>query len=360
MKYVKLGSSELSVSEVCLGTMTFGEQCCEEDAFKIMDAAFEKGVNFFDVAEMYPVPPSPETCGLSEKIVGNWLETRGIREKIILATKVTGPGPARGWASQFRGETRDPKAPPPRIDRENIRAAIEGSLRRLKTSYIDLYQIHWPDRYVPAFGRRIFDKNQIRDYTSFEEQMRAMSELIKEGKIRAWGVSNETTFGICKFCEIAAQLDLPPPVSIQNDFSLGDRRFEAELAEACEHYNVGLLVYGALAGGMFSSKYLEGPPPEEARHARYPDFQPRYYCRQNRAAAERYSAIAKEAGLSLAQLAYAFCKSRFFVASTIIGANNTAQLEENIRTFEEVDLGEATLAKIDEVHRDAHDPQVFA
>eukprot|EP00873_Tetraselmis_striata_P025623 jgi/Tetstr1/445887/TSEL_003525.t1 len=355
MKYVKLGSSSLEVSEVCLGTMTFGEQCSEEHAFKVMDAALEAGVNFFDV-----VPPKPETCGLTEKIVGNWLEARGCRDKIVLATKVTGFGSERSWVTQFRGAARDPSAPPARVDRANVRAAIEGSLRRLKTPYVDLYQIHWPDRYAPLFGKRIYDKALMRDAHSFEEQLRAMAELIKEGKIRAWGLSNETTFGVCQFCELAARLELPPPVSIQNDFGLGDRRFEAELAEAATHYNVGLMVYGALAGGMFTDKYLEaGPPPASSRHVQFPGFQPRYHCAQNRAAAERYAAIAKAAGLTLAQLALAFCKSRFYVASTIIGANDLGQLAENIAAFDIV-LDEPTLAAIDEVHRDAHDPQVYA
>mmetsp|Transcript_24015 Transcript_24015/g.66733 ORF Transcript_24015/g.66733 Transcript_24015/m.66733 type:complete len:309 (-) Transcript_24015:24-950(-) len=308
---------------------------------------------------MYPVPPRQETCTLTETIVGNWIESRNNREKIILATKVVGPGAARGWVSQFRGETRDTSAPPPRLDKDSIRAAVEGSLRRLKTSYIDLYQIHWPDRYVPVFGRRIFCKDEIREAIPFEEQLRAMAELIKDGRIRAWGVSNETTFGICRFYELAAQLGLPPPVSIQNDFGLGDRRFEAELAEACTHYNIGLMVYGALAGGMFTDKYIENTAPDACRHVQFPDFQPRYHCKQTRAAAERYAVIAKEAGISLAQLALAFCKSRFYVTSTIIGANDPDQLLENIKAFS-IELNEATLAKIDEVHRDAHDPQVFA
>jgi len=361
MKYTKLGSSELTVSEVCLGTMTFGEQCCEEDAFKLMDLALEHGVTFFDVAEMYPVPPSPETCTLTEKIVGNWLEARDCRDKIILATKVVGPGGARGWTPQFRGEKHDPSAPAPRISREQVRCAIDGSLRRLKTSYVDLYQIHWPDRYAPTFGKRIFDKEQLRESISFEEQLRAMAELIKEGKIRAWGVSNETTFGICQFCELAARLELPPPVSIQNDFSLGDRRFEAELAEACTHYNVGLMVYGALAGGTFTNKTVSGSALQRqgSRHVKFPNFQPRYHCKQNLEAAERYAVIAKEAGLTLAQLALAFSKSRFYVTATIIGANDPDQLVENIKAFD-IELDEKTLAKIDEVHRDAHDPQVFA
>eukprot|EP00193_Tetraselmis_chui_P014633 CAMPEP_0177773678 /NCGR_PEP_ID=MMETSP0491_2-20121128/13013_1 /TAXON_ID=63592 /ORGANISM="Tetraselmis chuii, Strain PLY429" /LENGTH=297 /DNA_ID=CAMNT_0019291829 /DNA_START=154 /DNA_END=1044 /DNA_ORIENTATION=- len=297
MKYVKLGTSNLEVSEVCLGTMTFGEQCDEEQSFKVMDAALEQGVNFFDVAEMYPVPPGPETCGLTEKIVGNWLEARGCREKIVLATKVTGFGGERSWVTQFRPATRDPAAPPARVNRDNIRAAIEGSLRRLKTTYVDLYQIHWPDRYAPLFGKRAYDQSAIREAHDFEEQLRAMGELIKEGKIRHWGLSNETTFGVCQFGELAKRLDLPLPVSIQNDFGMGDRRFEAELAEACTHYNIGLLVYGALAGG--DDKYLaDAPPPSSSRHVQFPDFQPRYHCEQNRAAALRYQAVAKSAGLT--------------------------------------------------------------
>ena len=299
----RLGSSELEVPVVCLGTMTWGEQNTKEEAWSQLDKSLELGCNFLDTAELYPVPPTEETCGLTEAFIGEWLESRKCRDKVIIATKVAGPG--RPWISACRTEPKNPNAAPTNLYRDQVRdlrfscdtlhtsrcpsspvsfsllpqvlAACDGSLRRLRTNYIDLYQLHWPSRYTPLWGKSRFDITQVKpdsEVAAFEETVLALGELIRAGKIRHWGLSNETSFGVCQWCETAKRLGVPLPITIQNDFSLVDRRFETELAEACAHYKISLLPYGPLAGGTLSGKFLSGEKPEGARHTKVSMIRP--------------------------------------------------------------------------------------
>ncbi|KAF6257801.1 aldo/keto reductase [Scenedesmus sp. NREL 46B-D3] len=336
MKYKKLGSSDLEVPVVCMGTMTFGEQNSEEESFAIMDYALSQGVNFLDTAELYPVPPTKENNARTERIIGNWLKARGNRSQLIIATKVAGamPGMDRSYIVANRA---DPPldygtAPQPNLTREQILTACDSSLRRLQTDYIDLYQIHWPARYVPIFGGRQYHPDRERDAPSIEEQVAAMGELIKAGKIKHWGLSNETTFGVCQFCETAKRLGVPLPVSIQNDFSPVLRVFEGELAEACapSNYNIGLLAYGVLAGGALSGKYLNGCDTSRSRHTLFPGFQARYHAKRTSDAARELVQLAQAKGLTAATLCQAWAASRWYMGAVIIGATSLQQLQENI------------------------------
>ncbi|KAG2450872.1 hypothetical protein HYH02_004705 [Chlamydomonas schloesseri] len=355
MRRHKLGSSDLEVPIVCLGTMTWGEQNTEEEAWQQLDFALEHGVNFIDTAELYPVPPNPKTVGRTETYIGNWLKARGCRDKVILATKVAAPLPGvdRSWIVANRS---DPPADhttcgQPTMDEASIRAALAASLRRLQTDYVDLYQIHWPARYAPLWGKRQYRVENERPFTSFEEQVRVMGELIKEGKIRHWGLSNETSYGVAQMCEAAKRLGVPPPVSIQNDFAPVYRHFESELAETCapSAYNLGLLAYGVLAGGTLSGKYADGAKPTKARHTDFPEFQSRYHNPLTLAAAAEYAALAKRVGLSPATLAQAWAASRWYMGSVIIGATSMEQLKENIEACL-VTLDASTLDEMDAIH----------
>eukprot|EP00741_Cyanophora_paradoxa_P008686 tig00001368_g8409.t1 len=361
MEYKKLGSSDLMVSVVCLGTMTWGEQNTEEEAHAQLDLALEMGVNFIDTAEGYPVPARAETCGTTERFIGNWLEKRRCREKLIIATKVAGPG--RNWIAQHRRETLGVDVDAKEVARlsgEQIKLAVNASLKRLKTTYIDLIQLHWPDRYVPLWGTSRYNPEQERPSVPFEESVAALGELIKEGKIRHWGLSNETTFGVCHFAEAAKRLGVPLPVSIQNDFSLVDRRFESELAEACApgNYNIGLLPYGPLAGGTLTGKFLDGSKPAKARHVLFPGFQQRYHAEPTMAATRKYAELAKKHGITPTQLALAWCKSRWYVASTIIGATSVEQMREDVEAFR-VTLSPDVLAAVDAIHAEARNPNIL-
>lgn len=355
MRTHKLGSSDLVVPICCLGTMTWGEQNTEEQAFEQLDFALAHGVNFIDTAELYPVPPRPETQGRTETYIGNWLKARGCREKVIIATKVAAPLPGvdRSWIVANRSDPPADlsSAPQPQLDEPSIRAALDASLRRLQTHYVDLYQIHWPARYVPLWGKRQYRVDEERPATPFEEQVRIMGELIKEGKIRHWGLSNETSYGVAQMCEAARRLGVPPPVSVQNDFAPVYRHYEEEMAETCapSAYNLGLLAYGVLAGGTLSNKYANGDKPSGARHTDFPNFQARYHNPRTVAAAAEYAALAKRVGLSPATLAIAWSASRWYMGSVIIGATTLQQLEENIKACE-VQLDETTLAAIDDIH----------
>uniref|UniRef100_A0A383W131 NADP-dependent oxidoreductase domain-containing protein n=1 Tax=Tetradesmus obliquus TaxID=3088 RepID=A0A383W131_TETOB len=345
MKTKKLGSSDLEVPIVCMGTMTFGEQSSEEESFAIMDYALSQGVNFLDTAELYPVPPTKENNARTERIIGNWMQARGNRSQVIIATKVAGamPGMDRSYIVANRA---DPPldfetAPQPNLTREQILTACDASLRRLQTTYIDLYQIHWPARYAPLFGGRQYHPDRERDAPSIEEQVAAMGELIQAGKVKYWGLSNETTFGVCQFCETAKRLGVPLPVSIQNDFSPMLRVFEGDLAEACapSNYNIGLLAYGVLAGGALSGKYLNGFDTSRSRHTLFPGFQPRYHAKRTSDAARELVEIAKAKDMSAATLCQAWAASRWYMGSVIIGATTLEQVQENIA---------ACLTKLDE------------
>ena len=332
-----LGRSTLQVPDLCLGTMTFGEQTNEADAHAQLDYALAHGVNFIDTAEMYAVPTRAETYGATERIVGHWLK-RQRREDIILATKVAGPARSLEW---IRGG-------PLALDRANIRAAIEGSLQRLQTDYIDLYQLHWPERNQPMFGQWQYDPEKERGATPIREQLEALAELVREGRIRHVGVSNEHPWGICEFTRLAREHGLPLIVSTQNAYSLLNRVYEYGLAEVCHREQVGLLAYSPLAFGHLSGKYLRDPA-ARGRLTIWEFFGQRYAKPNVRPAVEAYAALAAAHGLTLTQLALAFVRSRWFVASTIIGASSLAQLKENLDAFA-TPLSAEALADIEAIH----------
>jgi aryl-alcohol dehydrogenase (NADP+) len=337
MKYNQLGESDLKVSEICLGTMTYGRQNTIEDAHQQLDYAITQGVNFIDAAEMYPVPPSAETYGFTESYIGEWLKNQQ-RAQLIVATKIAGPGRGFKWL-------RDGSQA---IDRNNIKQAIEDSLTRLQTDYIDLYQIHWPDRYVPRFGQTVFDPSQIQETVPISEQLEVFADVIKAGKIRYIGLSNETPWGVVQFSHVAKKLGLPKVVSIQNAYNLLNRVFDGALAEAVYYENVGLLAYSPLAFGFLSGKYINGTP-ANTRVALFEGFGQRYLKPNVKDAVAAYVEIAQRHQLSPAQLALAFVRSRWFVASTIIGATTLEQLKENLESVNVV-LNKDILAELDAVH----------
>ena len=313
-----LGRSELSIPEICLGTMTFGEQTDEADAHAQLDYALEHGINFIDTAEMYAVPTRAETSGASEAIVGRWLQ-RQARDKIILATKVAGPARSLEWI----------RSGPLSMDRANIRAAIDGSLKRLQTDYIDIYQLHWPERNQPMFGQWQFDPAKERDCTSIREQLETLGELVREGKVRHIAVSNEHPWGICRFTRLADELGLPRIVSTQNSYNLLNRIYEYGLAETCHREDVGLLAYSPLAFGHLTGKYLANSA-APGRLTRWPFFGQRYAKPNVNAAVQAYVELARSHALTPTQLALGFVRPRWFVASTIIGASSLAQLKETL------------------------------
>jgi len=332
-----LGKTALVVPEVCLGTMTFGEQTAEADAHAQLDYAFAAGINFFDTAEMYAVPPRAETYGASESIVGRWL-ARQQRERILVATKVAGPTRNLSW---IRGG-------PSALDRDNIRTAVEGSLRRLQTDYIDLYQLHWPERNQPMFGQWQYDPANERVCTPIRSQLEVLAELVKEGKIRQVGVSNEHPWGIMQFVRLAEELGLPRIVSTQNAYSLLNRSFETGLAEVSHHEQVGLLAYSPLAFGHLTGKYLADPA-APGRLTQWPGFGQRYGKPNVLPATQAYVELARRHGLTPTQLALGFVRSRWFVSSTIIGASSLAQLKETLPATQ-TPLSAELLAEIDDIH----------
>ncbi|HXE40866.1 MAG TPA: aldo/keto reductase [Azonexus sp.] len=332
-----LGHGDLVVPEVCLGTMTFGEQTAEPDAHAQLDFALAAGINFIDTAEMYAVPPRAETCGASESIVGRWL-ARQQRDRILVATKVAGPARSLSWIRNG----------PPAMDRANIRAAIEGSLRRLQTDYIDLYQLHWPERNQPMFGQWQYDPANDRECTPIREQLEALAELVKEGKIRYVGLSNEHPWGIMQFVRLADELGLPRIVSTQNAYHLLNRTFESGLAEVCHRERVGLLAYSPLAFGHLTGKYLADPA-ARGRLTQWPSFGQRYTKPNVAPALTAYVELARRHDLTPTQLALGFVRSRWFVASTIIGASTLSQLKETLPATQ-TPMSPELLAKIDTLH----------
>lgn len=337
MEYRQLGTSDLRVSALGLGTMTFGEQNSEAEAHAQLDLAVSCGVNLIDTAEMYPVAPRAETQGRTESYIGSWLK-RQQRDKLIVATKIAGP--ARGFTWIRNG---------PRITREHINAAIDGSLRRLQTDYVDLYQIHWPDRYVPMFGATSYDVTHERESTPIAEQLEALMELVKAGKVRHIGISNETPWGASEFTRCAEKLGLPQIASIQNAYHLMNRTFENGLAEVCRHANIGLLAYSPLAFGWLTGKYLANPL-AKGRVTLFPGFGQRYEKSNVPAATKEYVRIAREAGVSPATLALAFARTRWFTSSVLLGATSLRQLQENLDSAETI-LPSDVLEKIEEAHK---------
>jgi aryl-alcohol dehydrogenase-like predicted oxidoreductase len=337
MEYRRLGDSGLEVSAICLGTMTFGQQNSAAEAHEQLDYAFERGINFIDTAEMYPVPPRAETCGHTESIVGDWLATKP-RDRIVLATKVTGPRRAMNW---IRG---GPKA----LDGDNIRTALEGSLARLRTDYVDLYQIHWPERNVPMFGQYQFDPATETDAVPIRAQLEVLTDLVKAGKVRRIGLSNEHPWGVMEFLRLAREHGLERVVSIQNPYSLINRTFETGLAEIAFRERIGLLAYSPLAFGHLSGKYLADPA-ASGRVTLFQGFAQRYQKPNVQPAVAAYANLAGELGMTPARLALAFVYRRWFVASTIIGATSMAQLRENLDAWDCVLVGEA-LDRIEALH----------
>ncbi|WP_138440839.1 NADP(H)-dependent aldo-keto reductase [Marinobacter alexandrii] len=318
MQTRKLGNTDIDVSLICLGTMTWGEQNTESEAFEQLDYATEAGVNFIDAAEMYPVPPRAETQGLTEQYLGNWLARRGRRDDLVIASKVAGPG--NGLTYLRNG---------PRLTRAHIREACEASLKRLQTDYIDLYQVHWPDRSTNFFGQLGYQTNPEESFTPIEETLEALDELVREGKIRQIGLSNETPWGTMEYLRLAREKGWPRAVSIQNPYNLLNRSFEVGMAEIAHREQAGLLAYSPLAFGMLSGKYLGESWPEKARLTLYERFK-RYSNSRGMAATRAYVELAREHGLSPVELALAFVNSRSFVTSNIVGATTMVQLQENI------------------------------
>jgi aryl-alcohol dehydrogenase-like predicted oxidoreductase len=321
MRTQQLTGSTLEVSSVCLGTMTFGEQNTEADAHDQLDYAIDRGVNFIDTAEAYPVMPRAETQGATERYIGSWLNKRGGRSRVVIATKVAGPNPAMTWIRGGRSN----------FDRANITAAVEDSLRRLQTDYIDLYQLHWPSRNVPVFGATVFNPAAERDSVPIEETLAALGVLVDAGKIRYVGVSNETSWGVSEFVHQAERASLPRIISIQNLYNLTARAFETSLLdETCFRDRVSLLAYSPLAFGQLSGKYVDNPN-ARGRLSIFPrSWSPRYLRPAVFAAASEYASLARAHGMTPAQMALAWCYSRWFVASTIIGATTLDQLKENV------------------------------
>jgi len=337
MEYRQLGESDLKVSALALGTMTFGEQNSEAEAHAQLDLAVAHGVNFIDTAEMYPVAPRAETSGRTESYIGTWLK-RQRRDQLIVATKIAGPARGFSWIRNT-----------PRIDRAQLNTALDDSLRRLQTDYVDLYQIHWPDRYVPMFGATGYDVAQERDSVPIAEQLQALGDLVKAGKVRHIGLSNETPWGVMEFLRCAETLDLPKIVSIQNAFHLMNRTFESGLAEVCHHANVGLLAYSPLAFGHLTGKYIANPQ-TKGRITLFQGFGQRYNKPNVPAATKEYVRIAREAGLNPTQMALAFTRTRWFTGSVLLGATSVRQLQENLGSAE-VTLTAEVLEKIEAVHR---------
>ncbi|NQV84024.1 MAG: NADP(H)-dependent aldo-keto reductase [Rhodospirillales bacterium] len=344
MKMNPLGRTGIQVSRICLGTMTFGQQNTEEEGHRQMDMAVDHGVNFFDTAEAYSFPGRPETQGRSEEIIGSWMQARGNRDKVVIATKITGPSNER---SHIRGGKLN-------FSREQVTDAVDLSLKRLKTDVIDLYQTHWPERKANYFGRLDYAHTDSDDGTPMEEQLSALGEQVKAGKIRAIGVSNETAWGLMKFQEIAERTGLPRIASIQNPFNLICRQFEIGLSEVAIREDAGLLAYSPLGFGALTGKYLNGQLPDASRHKLFPQFM-RYFKPNGVRATEAYVALAGKHGLDPAQMALAFVHSRPFLTSTIIGATTPEQLQSNLDT-EDMALPDDVLAGIDAIHAEDTNP----
>ena len=343
MNYKKLGNTDLDVSTICLGTMTWGEQNTQEEGFEQMDYALDRGINFFDTAELYAVMPRKETYGKTEEIIGNWFKERKNRDKIILASKVAGPGCnwIRGGGNNF--------------NEKKIAEAIEGSLKRLKTDYIDLYQLHWPERSTNFFGRRDYSVNSDEgEWHSFESILEALSKFIKSGKIRYIGMSNETPYGLSKYIDLSKSKNLPRMMSIQNPYNLVNRTYEIGMSEISIREKCGLLVYYPLAAGALSGKYRNGQMPKNSRQALFKGWE-RHLNPLAMKAYDEYFRLAKEYNLSMVQLAQSFVNSRPFVTSNIIGATTMAQLKENIDSID-VELSDEIIDKINAIHNNNPNP----
>lgn len=337
MEYRKLGDTNLDVSLICLGTMTFGEQNTQTDAERQLDYALSQGINFIDTAELYAIPPKAETQGATETMIGRWLAQRGGRDKLVIASKVAGPG-------EFVKHIRNG----PRLNRKHMQAALEGSLKRLGTDYIDLYQIHWPERPTNFFGRLGYTVEDDGDAIPIEDSLAVLDDFVRQGKVRHIGISNETPWGLMRYLQLAERHGWPRVQSIQNPYSLLNRSFEVGLAEMAWREQVGLLAYSPLGFGVLSGKYLGGRQPEGARLSLFRDYQ-RYSGETAQAATREYVELARDHGLSPAQMALAFVNQQPYVTANIIGATTQDQLQENIASVA-VKLSEEVREGIEAIH----------
>ena len=344
MEYNKLGQTDIEVSRICLGTMTWGEQNTEKEAHEQLDYAIESGINFIDVAEMYPVPPREETYGLTESYIGNWLSKRKDRDKIILASKVAAKAE---WLPYIRGGQI-------KLDKKNIVQALEDSLRRLKTDYIDLYQMHWPDRDTNFFGKLAYYHAPEKDGIPIAETLAVLDGLVKQGKIRAIGISNETPWGCAEYLRISREKELPRIVSIQNPYNLLNRTFEIGISEFSHREQVGLLAYSPLAFGALSGKYLNNQKPEGARLTLFERFN-RYLNPQATKATEAYVNLAKKNDLDPSQMALSYVSSRPFLTSNIIGATTMEQLKMDIESIN-IELSDDVIKDIESIHEKIPNP----
>ena len=348
---VQLGTSDLNVTPICLGTMTFGEQVNEADSHAILDHSLARGVNFIDTAEMYSVPPKAETCGHTETIIGNWFaKNPSARQKLVVATKVAGPSRGMPWIRDHTGLTV-----------QDFVTSCEGSLRRLQTDVIDLYQIHWPERHVPAFGGVYYDPQKETSEITIHAQLEALAQLVKAGKVRHVGLSNETPYGVHEFVRLAEQYGLPRVATTQNPYCLINRTYENGLDETCHRLNVSLLAYSPLGFGLLTGKYdvsgITGPDaPKGARISGYESVRKQRWGRpESLVAARRYNALALENGMTPTQMALAFCYTKWQVASTIIGVTSLAQLDADLAAWGTT-LSPEVLAAIDAIRWDLRDP----
>ena len=343
MKYTHLPNTNVKVSKICLGTMTWGNQNTEAEGHAQMDYALDQGINFFDTAELYPVPATAETQGRTSRIIGTWFKKTGNRDKIILASKIAGPG---DYTAHIRTGGFTP---------QGIRDAVDGELKRLQTDYIDLFQVHWPERQTNTFGIRDFKYNPNDPWKdNIDEMLETFDAIIKEGKIRFIGISNEKAWGTMRYLEESDKNNLPRIITIQNPYSLLNRTFEGDLAEVSIRENVGLLAYSPMAFGVLSGKYLKGTAAENSRLKLFPRFA-RYSSENSTKATKKYLKIAEEHNLSLAQMSLAFVTQQPFVTSNIIGATNLDQLKENIDSIN-VELDKDVLQKINAVHAEIPNP----
>ena len=337
MNFKKLGNTDQKVSTICLGTMTWGEQNSQKEAFEQMDYAMEKGINFFDTAEIYPSPCFEKTYGSTEKIIGNWFKQKKNRDQIILASKISGPG--LSWVRNGG----------PQYSEQNIRKAIEDSLKRLKTDYIDLYQLHWPERKTNFFGRLNYKyQEKENSWNDFEKILIILEKFIKQGKIRYIGLSNETSWGLSKFLEVSKLKTLPKMMSVQNQYNLLCRTYEIGLAEISIREKSGLMAYSPLAGGFLTGKYRNNNLPENSRQKLFGDYYTRYKKPNASIVIEKYFDIAKKFNLDFAQMAIKFCEIQKFLTSVIIGATSMEQLKIDIESVN-VNLTEEIIKKINDV-----------
>ena len=344
MKYTTLPNTDTKVSKICLGTMTWGNQNTEKEGHEQMDFALENGVNFFDVAELYPVPANADTYGDTERIIGTWFKKKGNRDKVVLASKIAGGG---DYTAHIRKGG---------LTKANIFDAIDKSLQRLQTDYIDLYQLHWPNRGVNVFGVRDFPlQAATSEVENYLEILEGLEGLRKQGKIKYFGLSNETPWGTMKYLQTSEQHNLPRPVTIQNSYSIIHRGYEAGMSEVSLRENIGLLAYSPLAQGVLTGKYLNGKSPEGSRGNLFPRFIARYMGNGSLEAVKRYEDIAKKNGITLTEMSLAFVNQLPFVTSNIIGATKLNQLKENINSIN-IELSDEIMKEIESVHKDIPNP----